>query len=95
MTHFANPASSSLVTMYSDSLFKIILFSTESFSPSILPSCFDFITINSYKIKTSFKLHFQLSQNFSIIAVPQLITFCFQIWKYMQRLSLHSWIYNS
>lgn len=82
--------------MHSDTLFKIIRFSTESFSRSILPSRFDFSNINSYKIETSFKLHFQSSQNLSnVIAVPQLITFWFQILKYMQHLSLHLWIYNS
>jgi hypothetical protein len=73
-THFANPVSSSLVTTYSYTLFKIILFSTEPLLQSISPSCFDFNNINSYKIKTSFTLHFQSSQNFSnVIAVPQLI----------------------
>lgn len=66
--------------MYSDTLFKIILFSTEPFLQSISPSCFDFSNINNYKIKTTFKLHFQSSQNLSnVIAVPQLITGWFQI----------------
>jgi hypothetical protein len=81
MTHFGNPVFSSLVTMYSDTLFKIILFSTEPFLQSISPSCFDFSNINSYKIETSFKLHLQSSQNFShVIALPQLITCLFQTW---------------
>jgi len=79
-THFANPVFSSLVTMYSDTLFKIILFSTEPLLQSISPSYFDFSN-NSYKIETSFKLYFQSPQSIShVIAVPKLITCLFQTW---------------